>query len=331
MEYEAPTFSLFTEPPPPSSSSSITNPQFPNLQNPNPNPMTLNPQTRTTRRRRTVLPPSIEIIDVDSISFTRRTPPTTTVIDLSDTEDDDDDDVRILNFIPANTPFGKRIKKRHTEKAESSNDAPFTCEICTDTKTVRDSFAISGCSHAYCSDCVATYVRSKLEENVINIRCPVSGCSGLLEAEDCRAILSPEVFDRWGTATCEALFAVSEKFYCPFKDCSTLLIDDGAEKVMESECPNCRRMFCAQCKVPWHDGVTCEEFQKLGKDEREKEDMMLMKLAKDQKWKRCPHCKFYVAKSEGCMYMKCRCGHAFCYNCGAPNKNPSHHCNKCHR
>lgn len=65
-------------------------------------------------------------------------------------------------------------------------------------------------------------------------------------------------------------------------------------------------MFCAQCKVTWHDGIGCEEFQKLHKDEREKDDIMLMNLAMSKSWKRCPNCRFYVERSAGCLYMKCR-------------------------
>ena len=141
---------------------------------------------------------------------------------------------------------------------------------------------------------------------MLNIRCPVTGCGGFLEPEGCREVLPKEVFDRWGNGLCEAVIGDGERFYCPFKDCSALMIDDGGEVVRESECPNCRRLFCAQCKVPWHDGIECEEFQKLNQDEREREDIMLMKLAESKKWRRCPKCRFYVEKSEGCMYMKCR-------------------------
>ncbi|XP_057432740.1 E3 ubiquitin-protein ligase RSL1-like [Lotus japonicus] len=249
---------------------------------------------------------------------------TAEVIDLRDS----DDDVKVLNIIPPKTPSTKR---RKFKRGESSNDAPFVCEICTDTKTTRDSFTVTGCSHAYCSDCVSTYIGTKVEDNGTNIRCPVPGCSGQLEAENCRSILLVEVLDRWLMASCEAMIAASEKFYCPFKDCSALLVNDGKEKVRESECPSCRRLFCAQCKVPWHAEVTCKKFQKLGKDERGNEDIMLMKLAKDKKWKRCPHCKYYVTKSEGCSFIRCRCGSSFCYRCGTLDSCNSHYCKKCKR
>ncbi|MCH88621.1 putative E3 ubiquitin-protein ligase RNF144A-like [Trifolium medium] len=174
------------------------------------------------------------------------------------------------------------------EEGKSSNSKDmFVCEICTDTKTISDAFCISGCSHAYCSDCIAMYIGSKLEDNITNIVCPVPRCSGSLDVEFCRSILPDGVFERWGDALCETSI-------------------DVTEIVTKTECPSCNRMFCAQCKVPWHQGIKCSEFEKLNADEREKEDVMLMNLAKNMAWRRCPKCKFYVAKSTGCDSMICR-------------------------
>uniref|UniRef100_A0A803M8V8 RBR-type E3 ubiquitin transferase n=1 Tax=Chenopodium quinoa TaxID=63459 RepID=A0A803M8V8_CHEQI len=184
----------------------------------------------------------------------------------------------------------------------------FLCEICADSKPQKEAFKIKGCSHSYCSDCMKTYVASKLQDGVSIINCPVPSCSGVLEPEYCRDILPFEVFARWGNLLCESVILATQKFYCPFKDCSALLVDDGFEKVTMSECPSCFRLFCAQCKVGWHADIECAEYQSLNKDEREKEDIMLRKLAKIKNWQRCPKCKYYVEKSEGCLYMKCRCG-----------------------
>ena len=85
-----------------------------------------------------------------------------------------------------------------------------------------------------------------------------------------------------------------------------MLVDDGGEVVTASECPNCRRLFCAQCRVVWHAGIDCSEFQRLSKDERGTEDIMLMELAKQKSWRRCPRCKFYVEKTDGCLHITCR-------------------------
>ncbi|GJW85476.1 reverse transcriptase domain-containing protein [Tanacetum coccineum] len=99
----------------------------------------------------------------------------------------------------------------------------------------------------------------------------------------------------------------SENLLPGFKDCSALLVDDGGEAVTSSECPHCNRLFCAQCKVSWHLGMDCKEYQSLiKKGEITRSDNMLMDLAKNKKWKRCPKCNFYVERTTGCEHIACR-------------------------
>ncbi|XP_059633279.1 E3 ubiquitin-protein ligase RSL1-like [Cornus florida] len=248
-------------------------------------------------------------------------------IDLTHEYPNDDDDVKV---IASWTPSRKIRRKPFTiaDKGESSNSksekggssnskstsddlhAPtFICEICVEPKSYKESFSIMGCTHSYCSDCMIKYVASKLQDNITQIRCPVSDCKGLLEPEHCRSILPPEVFDRWGSALCEAVILGSEKFYCPYKDCSALLINDpvNGEVIRQSECPNCYRLFCAQCNVPWHLGIECAEFQKLNNDEDEREEagVRFKQLAEEKSWIRCPNCRFYVEKTLGCNTVHC--------------------------
>ncbi|KAF5743816.1 E3 ubiquitin-protein ligase [Tripterygium wilfordii] len=95
-----------------------------------------------------------------------------------------------------------------------------------------------------------------------------------------------------------------------------MFVDDGGESLTLSVCPNCRRLFCAQCKVAWHGGMSCGEFQKMeGSEIDEKEEEMVMELVKRNKWRRCPSCSFYVEKISGCLHISCRCGFEFCYGC----------------
>nr|XP_033509831.1 probable E3 ubiquitin-protein ligase RNF217 [Nicotiana tomentosiformis] len=241
-------------------------------------------------------------------------------IDLS--KEYSDDEIQFLgsqfsSFRPKKTRRG--LDSKCIVIDDDGNDI-FTCDICVDKKSTNDMFKIMGCTHFYCKQCMAKYVASKLQENVSTTSCPVPGCNGVLEPYYCRSILPKEVFDRWGDALCEKLILGFEKFYCPFKDCSVLLIDEcrgGNFAITQSECPECKRLFCAKCKVAWHLGIMCEEFQKSNKDEKEKEEIQLMKLAKHRKWQRCPSCRIYVARNKGCNNMKCRCGCDFCYKCGA--------------
>ncbi|KAK9101621.1 hypothetical protein Scep_025051 [Stephania cephalantha] len=215
-----------------------------------------------------------------------------------------------------------------TRESSNSKDSSFVCEICDETKSLMESFDIKGCSHFFVP-CVVKFVVSKIQENITLIHCPEPGCLGVFEPQFCRSILPLEVFDRWADALCEAFILGIQRYYCPYKDCSARLEYDEGMVIRISECPHCHRLFCAQCKVPWHLGIECEDFQKLNKDEREREDVMLLNLARQNKWQRCPLCRFYVERTEGCSFMKCRCGHTFCYGCASPLND--HFCLKCWR
>ncbi|GJU11204.1 zinc finger, C6HC-type containing protein, partial [Tanacetum coccineum] len=169
---------------------------------------------------------------------------------------------------------------------ESSQVPDRFCDICMDTKPDSEMFRNTNvCGHMYCFDCIRGHVAAKIQENITKVRCPDPNCKGVIGPEACRLIAPREVLDRWENALCESLILGSEKFYCPFKDCSALLVDDGGQTVTSSECPNCNRLFCAQCKVTWHSGVCCSEFQSLKKGERDSTDILLMNLAKKKKWK----------------------------------------------
>ncbi|GKC71355.1 zinc finger, C6HC-type containing protein [Tanacetum coccineum] len=205
--------------------------------------------------------------------------------------------------------------------ASSSNNQfrEVICNICMEAKTFEMFPNKESCGHLFCSDCISKHIDAKIKENITIVTCPEPNCKILIKPEVCRdrSLVPKEVLDRWDNALCESLIKGSEKFYCPFKDCSALLVDDDGEAVTSSECPHCNRLFCAQCKVSWHAGMDCEECQILiKKGEIARSDTMLMDLAKNKNWKRCPNCNIYVERITGCEHIACRCGYQFCYECG---------------
>ncbi|XP_076938014.1 E3 ubiquitin-protein ligase RSL1-like [Bidens hawaiensis] len=191
------------------------------------------------------------------------------------------------------------------------------CAICMDTKPQPEMFQnTKDCTHDFCTDCIRAYIAAKIKENITAVKCPDPTCDRVIGPQDCGTIVPKEVLERWEDILCESLIMSSEKFYCPFKDCSAMMVDDGGVVVTVSECPSCNRLFCAQCKVVWHCGMSCEEFELWKKGELGGDDNMLINLAKDKKWMRCSNCKFFVERVDGCLHMSCRCGHEFCYGCG---------------
>ncbi|KAK7305345.1 hypothetical protein VNO77_43250 [Canavalia gladiata] len=135
------------------------------------------------------------------------------------------------------------------------------------------------------------------------------GCDVELMPEDLQFILPKQVMVRWITARKESSIPLSQRSYCPFKNCSVLLVNggDGGSVVTISQCPSCDRQFCAQCKVPWHSGMHCQDFQKLERWDAEKDlDNKFFELAKREKWQRCPKCSLHVQRHGGCEHMICR-------------------------
>ncbi|CAJ2639904.1 unnamed protein product [Trifolium pratense] len=55
-------------------------------------------------------------------------------------------------------------------------------------------------------------------------------------------------------------------------------------------------------------------------------DKNFLELVKSEKWQRCPKCYFYVERKKGCNQIICRCGCAFCYNCGRKWGRIGHKC-----
>ena len=60
-----------------------------------------------------------------------------------------------------------------------------------------------------------------------------------------------------------------------------------------------------------HPGTSCEKTA-----EHRGDDQLVMDLAQQLHWKRCSNCQRFVELSHGCVHMRCRCGHEFCYSCG---------------
>ncbi|XP_037489852.1 uncharacterized protein LOC119368802 isoform X1 [Triticum dicoccoides] len=230
--------------------------------------------------------------------------------------------------------LGKNIAHVGYSEGGDGDDDLFYCNICMEMVARTLKFSVNSCGHVFCSSCITQYVAAKLDNNVARVECPDPGCKGgVIELERCHDIISPDVLDKWGFLLCESALG-TKRTYCPYRECSAPLLADseaGAAAVTEAECPHCHRLFCAQCAVPWHGGISCNEFQKLGLDERGPEDILLRHLVGREGWQRCPKCQMYVEKSEGCNYIKCRCGYSFCYRCASKLSTLNHFCNKCKR
>ncbi|KAJ4950936.1 hypothetical protein NE237_027768 [Protea cynaroides] len=188
-----------------------------------------------------------------------------------------------------------------------------SCEICIELMTQEIKFENNKrCVHPFCTDCIVKYIEAKVEERVTKLLCPAFNCKKLLDPFSCRQILPAGLFEKWCDLLCESAVVERESAYCPFADCSALILNECEGNITRSNCPNCKKLMCFQCKLPWHVGFRCDETQEM----RDENDIFFSELVDRNKWKRCPGCNFHVERFEGCQNIKCRCGVLFCYTCG---------------
>ncbi|MCD9645350.1 hypothetical protein HAX54_034206 [Datura stramonium] len=101
------------------------------------------------------------------------------------------------------------------------------CEICAERKEIDEIFTIEICSHVFRTDCIGKHVGTKIQDNIHVMTCPGVACRGTLDFETCSLIIPKDVRNRWEELLCESLILASQKFYCPYKDCSAMLVDDS--------------------------------------------------------------------------------------------------------
>lgn len=189
--------------------------------------------------------------------------------------------------------------------ARASTSSSSSCEICTEDKPNSDMFRIQNCPHSFCHVCISKHIDYRLQQNMVHITCPDQECNKMIEPESLRSVLPQDALDRWEEAIIESTILASEKIHCPYDKCSeVLVIDEGGVVITETECPRCHRLFCAECRVPWHHGMECKEFKRLERSDKEKRKLRL--LARENKWKKCPNCKVFVDKADGCIHITCR-------------------------
>ncbi|XP_058757067.1 E3 ubiquitin-protein ligase RSL1-like [Vicia villosa] len=220
--------------------------------------------------------------------------------------------------------FGKKDSSKQLSSHTHAENK--TCGICFDQKTDSDMFKIRSklfqrrkCKHLFCVDCICKYVAVQINDNAYKVMCPGPNCCVKFKPKHLRHILPKQLIAKWENLIYKSLAPTEPKTYCPYQNCSVLLVkgnDIRGDFANSSKCPSCHRNFCARCKVPWHSGMNCQNFQQMKRNDKNDLDNKFLELARIAKWKRCPNCSMYVKRSSGCSYMKCRCGCKFCYKCG---------------
>ncbi|XP_059297570.1 E3 ubiquitin-protein ligase RSL1-like isoform X2 [Lycium ferocissimum] len=202
-----------------------------------------------------------------------------------------------------------------------------SCAICLQDTDVDHMYLINGCLHYYCFSCMNKYVEAKLLQGMLP-ECPHDGCKSQLKIDNCKKFLTPKLYDLMSERVKEITIPITEKIYCPNTKCSTLMSKAEVQisaQVGARTCTKCHLIFCSDCRVPWHQNMTCFEYRRLN-PYKCVDDSKLKSLATQSRWRQCVKCNHMVSLSEGCYHIYCRCGHEFCYMCGAEWKSKKPTC-----
>lgn len=99
--------------------------------------------------------------------------------------------------------------------------------------------------------------------------------------------------------------------YCSTNDCSQVY--RVSENASPATCPSCFSSTCACCHKEWHPAYTCEEWQAYV--DSEKDDLFIDWTKRTQNVKKCPQCRMFIEKVEGCNKVQCHCEAVICWKC----------------
>ena len=183
------------------------------------------------------------------------------------------------------------------------------CGICGEAIEYPESNKVRMvCGHYFCADCWENYLKEKINNaNVVKISCMQHGCSIVLKKDFIKKILAND----------EALIQKYEKFlerqnllmsnkkikFCPMPDCDGYAEQKKKEKYVKC---NFGHDFCFECLKQPHGKKKCDDL--LDKDFEEWKKHKIVK--------RCPNCKIWTEKNEGCNHMTCvECKFQWCWLC----------------
>lgn len=205
--------------------------------------------------------------------------------------------------------------KRHIPNLE--------CPICFNDESSGDDFYALPCGHYFCKPCITEYIKAKIDEGKSEIICPNGDCNCNIVLRDVIKFCGPEIATNYFNYILENEVTTEGHFHHCMRDdpCPNLLTDASVGYCDTATC-TCGFRMCWKCKQKAHAPLQCDLIDRW--NNLAKEENIDLKWIKEHT-KPCPNCKERIDRWTGCNYVKCiKCGHEFCFNCGAHFPNHVH-------
>jgi hypothetical protein len=231
-------------------------------------------------------PEVVSLLDIDALDDSELKPghkprADPVIIDLTGSDDED------VYFIKERTGPSANTRSKMRKERETTTT---TCTACLESFKKSETFS-GKCGHAFCNACLRTmFLMATQDEQLYPPRC----CSEPVKPKSLLQILDFDQIRAFDEKAIE--YSAKDRLYCSEPTCSKF-IPKTAIKHEIATCPACKKQTHELCRSPVHPGIDCPMDQAL---------QSLLKLAKDNKWKRCPKCHAMVSLTSGCAHIWCR-------------------------
>ncbi|CAD6444594.1 cbdb2440-5f9e-4382-9b39-1985fce29fd3 [Sclerotinia trifoliorum] len=219
----------------------------------------------------------------------------------------------------------KRTKNSAFEHEESLTPAPELreCSICAEEVNLADfpHQISSGCMHdpTCCRTClsrsIGVQIESKPWDQITCLECPA-----LLSFDNVKSFASEADFITYDRNVLLYCIRSDPNFTnCLGPGCGGGQVHEDGDDQPIMTCGDCSFKTCFTHKMPWHTGLTCDQYNTREREKLQQEEASQKLMEKATK--KCPKCQVRIEKNKGCDHMTCRfCKHEFCWMCFADYK-----------
>ena len=177
------------------------------------------------------------------------------------------------------------------------------CLICYANELKENNSLKMECGHQFCFDCYKHYIKDKIENGIVRIKCLMAGCLNIISDKIIKQFTTQELYRKYLKFKKRNLYAENMKkglIPCIHPDCEEWI------KYKDGDDPNvtCKEghSFCAKCKQKQHKGKRCKLYAR--------------NINKDSRIKPCPNCNYLIEKNSIENKIICpMCNYTFCWLC----------------
>lgn len=179
-----------------------------------------------------------------------------------------------------------------------------------DEKALPFPVVTTSCTHApvCCADCVADYIAANVHKTD-GIQCP--SCPKTMKHADVQRLANSSDFAEHDRLVTRRVIQAMPNFrWCLTEGCTQGQLHEGGAAAPIVQCQACGAKSCFTHMCPWHEGLTCADYDRRISENAESERNI------QETTKRCPKCDAPIYRTRGCDHMTCsQCHHEFCYLC----------------